>query len=158
METNVDFVFLMKTINLVSETRFVLLSQLDKLKGCLDQAGAMVPETIATLDNYVNGVNQMVEQGLYEPDTAKRVLIKFESEYNILAVDPAWRELARQYCKYVKRDMCSSHDVKNIEGDFGVSLLFQYGDESYMLAEWEAYEFWKVWKTKQSNINRKKVK
>ena len=133
METNVDFVFLMKTINLVSETRFVLLSQLDKLKGCLDQ------------------------QGLYEPDTAKRVLIKFESEYNILAVDPAWRELARQYCKYVKRDMCSSHDVKNIEGDFGVSLLFQYGDESYMLAEWEAYDFWKVWKTKQSNINRKKV-
>lgn len=158
MKTNVNIVCLMNLINLVGETRFMLVNQSNKLEGYLDRAGEMIPETVTTLDNYVNGVNQMIEQGLYEPDTAKRVLMKFDTEYNILAVAPEWQEVARKYCAYVKHDMCSSHNPADIEGNFGVSLLFEYGNGSPMLSRWELYEFWKVWKAKQSNINRKKVK
>lgn len=158
MKTKMNVVFLMNLINLVGETRYTLVSQFNELEDYLNRAGEMIPQTITTLDKYVNGVNQMIDQGLYEPETAKRVLMKFDTEYNILAVDPEWRDVAREYCTYVKRDMCSSHNAPDIEDNFGVSLLFEYGNGSPMLSRWELYEFWKVWKTKQSNNNRKKVK
>ncbi len=142
MMTNSECKFYTELITLCFGVRDLLKGMVSNAEVKIDWLTNNPPEEFQTLKPYINGVNKMIDDGLYDPEGSKRSIIQFNSSHNILNVAESCRKLAWNYYQFVIKDLGTVHDADLIEQDYLSYLKYQFGADSDLVEEWEAYLCW----------------